>query len=454
MIGLKKEPIKGRERKRMAFFYSFGEEEKTTRNLFPSVSENCDCRGGRLQGGIGLKKELDALGKELTVALGDAAPATQIFSVILNKDGLADNPAFYAMGINGFLYLRNGNAMLQKVFLGGNVEHFALKGEGKEIYNIFCGDQSVAATLDGDVFRNVFSEVNLGGCICGKRFLMLTSNGEIKYTAALAPFDLDEKNPNGRGRIYLPAAYGAPVGIKKFGDSAYIFFKKGICKLTLSATASEHSLQVIPYQGGTICLRAQVTAGDGIVFLACEGAYYLRNDRVERICEELPIAPCATNMVASVGRSDDVVMLSYYREGIDEVEGKRLVLYNDGKHGYFTSINGLLGGNEYVYSEGKIYRYQKACEGIAYPKMPFFTSEQIDFGLRGKKRLKRLTLKGKGKVRVVVQSAGGAHVYNLTFTNGVAVAKLFDKGETFTFTFYMEGGALLEGMEIAYTTEA
>ena len=449
-----KNSFNGKENRKTAVFHSFGEEGKDAKNLRPYAYENCDCRGGKLRGGIGLKKVQDSSGNDVTVKINGGA-AMHTFLVTLNQDGVTDSSAIYVVNMDGYLCLRNASTgvVTQKTLVGGHAEHFALKAENKAIYNIFCGEKSAVGTLDGEAFRSIFNKTNVGGCLCGKRFLLLTPNGELHYTAALAPYETENTDPNGKGVIYLPANYGAPVGIKAYGGSAYIFFERGICKLTLSATASEHTLKEIPYQGGNICIRAQATMNAGILFLAREGVCYLRNDRVERICEHLPIGPCATDKISNVGYCEDVVMFSYYKEGADGVEVKRLALYGDGADGYFAEPYGPLGGNAFACMQGKIYRYAKDCAGVEHGKASVFTSEELYFGTDKKKNLKTLQVRGKGQVAVGVKYGDSEQTYPLTFENGVAKTKIFGRDEAFAFIFYLGSGALVESVEIGYVTE-
>lgn len=454
MIGLKKGVLKGVEKRGKAVFSSFGEKEGGAGCLRPASYGNCDCRGGVLRGGIGLKKYLDQNGNHMEINMTNGT-VLYIFVAPLNKDGLLeDTTAIYAVGLDGYLYLRNENGWAwQRVLVGNYVTHSALRGENKEIYNFYSGDKSTYSSSDGQVFRNVINEKVHGGCVCNKRYVVLTKKGEIRYMGVLKPYSTDSENSDGAGVIYAPAGFGAPVGIKGYGENAYVFFERGIFKLTLSATGSEHTLQRIPYLGGTICMHAQATTSDGVIFLAREGVYYLRNDRVERICEYLPIGPCVPSKISNVGYCDDTVIFSYHQEKGNTSEVKRLVVYADGKDGYFAELNGPLGGSEYTCIQGKIYRYAKDYEGVEYKAVPFYTSEELDFGTARKKRLKYLTLKGEGSVSVVVKSGDFTRTYPLVFKDGVAKTRLFDSGKIFSLTFQLETGAVVESVEIDYLTE-
>lgn len=455
MIGLMKSAFKGKEKRKEVVFRSFGEKNGGEGNLSPSSYHNCDFRGGVLRGGIGLKKCLNENGEHLAMSMTVSAGAPHAFFVTQNKDGAqANTTAIYLVGTDGYLYLRRDNGTSwQRILIGNNVEHCAMKNEGKAIYNFFCGAKTVHTTLDGIVFRTLFTEENVGGCVCNKRYFLLGKNGDLFYTAALDPLDTDTEDPNGAGRIYLPIQYGAPVGIKEYCGAVYIFFEKGICKLTVSANPRENVVKEIAYHGGNICLRGQAVTSNGVIFLASEGAYYLRNDRVERICEHLSIGPCATNKNCGVGYCEELVIFSYYKEKDGAQELCRLVLYADGKDGYFSEAYGALSGNEYAYVNGKFYCYAKDNVGIQHKNNPFFTSEEVDFATKKNKRLKTLLVKGEGSVSIGVKCGERECVYPLVFKNGIAKIKLREKGKSFSFHFYLNAGSLVSGMKIEYVTE-
>lgn len=455
MIGLVKNAFKGKEKRGEFIFHSFGEKEYGKGNLFPASYHNCDFRGGVIRGGIGLKKYLNENGEHLAMSMTVNAGAPHTFFVTLNKDGVqANTTGIYLVGTDGYLHLRRDDGSpWKRISIGNNVEHCAMRNEKKAVYNFFCGAKTVYSTQDGAVFKNMFTIENVGGCVCNKRYFLLSKSGDLHYTAVLDPHSTDIVDLNGVGRIYLPIKYGAPTGIKEYCGAVYIFFKKGICKLTVSANPMENVMKEIAYHGGDICLRGQAVTSDGIIFLANEGAYYLRNDRVERICEHLSIGPCATNKNCGVGYCDDLVIFSYYRDKDGTAENCRLVLYADGKDGYFSESYGALSGNEYTYIGGRFYCYAKDNVGIQHGKSCFFASEEVAFATEKSKRLKTLLLKGEGSVTVGVKCGERERKYPLVFKNGVAKIKAREKGKSFSFNFYLDAGSLVSGMKIEYVTE-
>ncbi|MBP3423302.1 MAG: hypothetical protein J6K86_06010 [Clostridia bacterium] len=454
MIGVKKSTVKKREKKRTASFRSFGEKMEGAGNLFPQAYLNCDCRGGVLRGGLGAKPYLDANGNPMRFEVPNAERALHVFlSTMKNDSASTEAPSNYIVGVNSVLYQRNDEtgAAYTRIHIGTKVDHNVLKTETGEIYNIFCGDR-VYATLDGQTYKLVYTEKNAGSCICGKRWVTVSETGTLFYTAPLDLFKTDSSDPNNQGKIYMPSGYGVPVGIKEYDGKVYVFFERGIFKVTLSAFAAEHKIVAIPYYGEVLCLRAQVVTSDGIIFLARDGAYYLRNDSVQKICEHLPIGPCSTVKRCNVAQCEDLAMFHYHQTTEGGTTPKRLVVYKDGKDGYFTETHAVFGGNEYTFKSGTIYYYAKDCEGIERMNAPSFTTRGLDFGTDKKKRLKELRLTGTGKVTVGVQSGEKENLYTLVFKDGVAKARLLDKGRNFVFTFYLDPQTAVKGMDVDYIT--
>ena len=454
MLGLWKEILKGKEEKGQAVFSSFGGKEAKDGALLPASYRNCDCRGGILRAGVGLKKYLGENGEHLAMTMDVNSAVRHTFFVTLNADGAQVNTqAVYLVGVDGYLYQRQEDgSSSQKVYLGNNVSQFAMKGENKVIYNFFCGENSVYVTVNGSDFKMISTIDNVGACICKKRCLILSKNGDLLYTSPLNPLEASGNDPDGVGTIYLPVKYGAPVGIKEYKGKVYLFFERGICKLSVSAKATENTLEEVGYHGGNICLRGQAVTSKGILFLASEGAYYLRNDHVERVCEHLPIGPCAAGMRCGVGYCDDLVIFSYFRERAGGTEAKRIVLYADGKDGYFTESYGALSGNAYTYVSGKFYTFSKDGEGILRNQQAYFLSEELFPAETKRKRLKRLILKGEGSVTVGVQCGVSERKYPLVFQGGVVKMRLLDRGKAFALRFYLGEGAFVSGVEIEYLT--
>ena len=455
MLGVKKTTLTGKEKRRIVQFDGFG-QTKDGKDLLAAEYYNCDCRDGSLRGGIGLKQCYDANGKELTVGMSISDGALHTFFTTWNRDGgQANSTKIYLVSIDGYLYLRREETGVgeRKVALGNHVEHCALKMENGVVHNFFCGSKGAYGTLDGATFHNILAVECRGACICGKRYVMLTKNGEVVYTAPLAPQDKSGDTPDGMGVVYLPVRYGAPIGMKGYGDSAYVFFERGICKMNFFASAKENTLTEIPYHGGEICPYAQATTKDGILFLAREGAYYLRNDKVERVCEHLPIGPCSVEKSANVGYCEDVVIFAYYKEKGDSTQAQCVAIYTDGKDGYFTGVEGVLGGNGYVYLNGKIHRFAKDSVGVAHAKSSFFESVPLNFGRCGRKRLKSIAVYGEGRVVIGVKSGDKERTYTLNMDKGVDKTRLLDSGREFSLRFNLEAGSVVTGVEMEYVME-
>ena len=456
MIGRMKAPLKRKEKKKTVRFSSFGEKSAGEGNLFPSVYVNCDCREGVLRGGIGLQKCLDENGGEWGVALSNNTSAKNVFFATQMVRGERKTPPdLYVVGLDGYLYVRDSStgAGVKKALLGEGATHCVLKDESRNAHHLFSAEKGVYGTIDGETFTHISPSECISACLYGGRYLLLHKRGDLHYTAPFAPYDGVSSDYDGAGNIYLPAECGEPVGMLKYGDEVYIFFERGIYKLTVSAFARENTLQKIPYQGGDICVRGQAVTNDGILFLASDGLYYLRNGCVQKICEYLNVTPCEPKESCNVGYCDDLVLFTYRQKTESGEEVKRLAVYADGKDGYFTEAYGTLGGNQYTYLSGAVYSYVKDTEGIQRQQTPCFTSQALDFGTEKRKRLKSIRLTGEGNVGICVRSGEREHRYLFACKEGGASVRAVDIGKAFTFELYLDVGAAVRSLEVQYITE-
>ena len=453
MLGLKKRTYKGRGERKTIAFDSFGIGQKGTRALKAYNSLNCTCRDGRIRGGIGTRPLTDDFGNKIQVIITSSNSA--VYMTTTNTGAVAGGIQIYLLDTSGHLYLRNAstNRAEKKIFLGPGVDYCAFKGENGDIYNLFSGTADVIMTTDGSSFTSKLWDGMRGACVLGKRYVVVKYNGEIRYSAVLDPFAKSSSDADGSGTIYLPMGYGNVVGMKEYGGEGYIFCEKGIFRLSVAADASEFVLKNIPYKGGDICLRAMAISQKGVVFLASEGAYCVKGDLVRRICEHLPIGLCDTEELCATGYGDGFFMFDYMQKTATGTAKRRLVVDSDCEDGFFTDLYGALGENEYTLVVGQVNVFTKDQVNIRRGKLPYFTTEPLDFGTKKSKRLKTLRVRGAGNVNVIVQCDGSTHSYSLDLSGGEMQTRLMGKGKAITITFELQACAVVEGVEIGYTVE-
>ncbi len=451
MLGLKKGAIKTSGGIKTASFHTFGIGKKGMGVLEAYDSLNCSCRDGKLRGGVGVKPYVDIYGNKISVIVTTSNAAVYMAT---SNAGTGSTQVFL-LDKNGYLYLRNPATTKaeKKIFLGPSVDYCALKTEQGAINNLFTGTADVVLTMDGSSFNSKLWSGMRGGCILGNRYVVARYNGEIRYSAVFAPFAQNTSDPDGSGKIYLPAGYGEVVGIKEYGGAAYIFCERGIFRLTVSAKASDFTLKNVPYKGGNICLRSMAVSEKGVVFLASEGAYCVNGNYVKRICRHLPIGPCDTYELCATGYGNGFFMIDYAQKTENGGVSKRIVIDADCEDGFFTDAYGALGENEYTLVVGQVSVFTKDETSIRRGKTPYYTSVSLDFGTRKNKRLKTLRLRGSGMLTVTVRCGKTERSYTLTFENGEAQARLIGKGKEVTLSFQLEPWAVVEGVEMDYSVE-
>ena len=455
MLGLKKEAIKvsGGGVKTYSF-HTFGIKKRGAYVLEGRDALNCNCKDGRLKGGIGVKAYADSSGDKIPVSI--TQENASVFVTTSNTDASpTPKRQVYLVDQNGYLYWRNPstNKAEQKLFLGPGVDHCVLKTESGRIYNIFVGTADIAITKDGTSFTSQLLDGLRGGCIAGKRLITARYNGEIRYSKVFEPFAASSSDPDGSGIIYMPPGYGEVVGIKEYGGEVYVFCERGIFRMAVFAKASDFTLKNIPYNGGNICLRSMVVSGKGIVFLASDGAYCVNGDSVKRICEHLPIGPCDVHQLCATGYGNGFVMIDYARKMQTGAEGKRIVIDTDCEDGFFANAYGALGGNEYTHGLSEVCIFTQDDVNVRRGQTPYFTSVPLDFGTKKNKRLKTLRLQGDGQITVTIRCGDVEQSYSLSFIDGVAQTRLTGKGKAVTLTFQLHPWAVVEDVEIDYIVE-
>ena len=454
MIGLAKSIFKGVSRKKTAVFDSFG--EKDGQGVFRSSSHrNCDFRDGTLKGGVGLALYLDKNGAPVSYSM-QVEPKCVYVVTINPGDGLGDEERYTFLGVDGYLYTLNpslGTAIQVSAKLGEDVSHCVLKNEANAIQHLFSSTTGAYLTLEVAIFKQLSTQALRGGCVCGKRYFLALENGELHYCAPFNPQTENSADPNGTGVLYLPAECGAVIGLKEDGGAVYIFFERGIFRLEVSAKASDFVMKRVAYAGGALCQGSMAATGKGILFLASDGLYRVYGENTEKVCEHLHIGACDTRSLCKVGYCGELVLIEYQKKTAGGNEMVRVAIQADGRDGYFTEAFGLLCGNEYSAHDGWIYRYVEDAESTLRGSNPYFTSERLDFGTEKQKRMKKLLLKGKGRVRVGVCCDGRLREYTLELDGGAGGIRLTEKGKDFIFTLYPSIGAVVEGIEISYCTE-
>ncbi len=418
---------------------------------------NCETLDGSLKRGIGIAFCRNQAGEPLSPQI--SVDINQVYEVTMNPGGdVADTSGMYLGGKDGGLYEynRETGAVLKRYVMGGNISHVAIKCETGRIYNVFTGDEKVVMTVDGTRYSTLVNGHFCGSCACGGRYFVGTVEKKLFYSAPFRPHVLGGTSNEG-GELYLPAGYGEIMGLQEDGGFVYVFMKRGIFRVEVGADVRAFRIKQVAYNGGSICNRAMISTGKGIIFLSTSGAYLVRGESAEKIVDYLHIQPMPGDYIYMVGKFDEFVVLDYReKKSAREYQVRRVVISTDGKKGYFCDRYATLSGGEYCSYARGIYVFEQESEETKYRLFPFFQSVPVTFGTERRKALKKLRLTGQGEgatIRIVHDE--GWEDYSLLFENRCAEVDLSGRGKSFIFRIYPLVGSKIESMDVDYVcTEA
>ncbi len=437
---------------RTAFFDTFSLQESGAGILRADSHHNCDCIGGSLKRGVGLLPMRNANGDTVLLSLSSTEIDTVVDTAVNSDAIIEDTPMIYVTGEDGGLYRVDPSSgkTLKRTTIGRSrgAAHFSFKNEKGRICNIFVGESAATCSVNGNSFTAVWNSGRIiDGCLIGDRLFIATTSEKICYSAPMDPANFSGSADEG-GELFLPLNGGELTGLAEESGYGYIFTEKAVYRLNASASARNFRLEKLPYDGGLICPRSMATRGKGIIFLSASGAYRVHGERVERICEYLPLSPAVE--ACRVGYCEDILLIEFKnREGTAQVT-RRLAVYADGTNGFFGDLYGTLGGTELCCVAGMLYAFTKDAPSVAHQIAPHFQTGALDLGTSKVKRLKRLKMQGTGRVRCVLSHGDIAHEYTLDLSDGEAAIRLCERGKSFALRLYPQSAAEIRSLAIEY----
>ncbi len=441
MLGMQKSFIDGKNGRRRVKFKKFllqGEGEENA--LLAKSSLNCDCRDGKLRSGVGFAPHY--IGNRPVVADMGEMKIIGTYTVPLHS---GDSIAVF-VGEDGYLYIRNSyNQGIKKVYIGENPSYHVMRIQSVGTYHLFVGGSGAYYTTNGNTYVSVGAGTLCGGCAAGKRFFILYKDGDLCYSAPFSPSQWEGESHQG-GKLYLPVEGGQPTAIAAYGSSVYIFTERIVYRLKVKAKASDFELEQLFYEGGVISPCSAIKLGAGVFFLAEDGVYRIKGDKIERLCKEIPIHPTRGRAVR-VGFCGDALLAQYLDEY--DKEEKRLVVHTDGSGGYFIDCFGTLGGSDCFFEGELAYRFEWNTLRGGYYTYPHFETGWQMLGSAKPKILKALTFHGKGTVLVRLYNGSLTRDYTLSI-DGEQTIRVQEKGIAFAFRFMPRNGGELESMTVEY----
>ena len=448
MIGGKKKALESFGKTRTFDFERFGLFVGGTGVLVAKNSENCDCKNGGIECGVGLRKFTLRSGASIEQMQGIGVRRYLVASYPDESGELVEK--FFSVRSNGGLYVYDeekkvfvwlayvgADARLRVVSAADGRTRLLAAATGK-MYA--CALPSLETVLLREDTTNAF-------CVCRNRVFVADTAGKLCYSDPLVPWEFTE-DIDGSGKLRLLTTMGKIVALEAFDTVVCVFFERGVMRIEIDGDARDFKVFTLPYAGGLIFGESVGVTGKYILFLATDGLWRTDGKSAERVCKNLPIKPKEVGQVCG-----EAVFEGKYAVWYLDLNGekKQVVCRADGADGYFSfPLDGM-------YDSGGVglCRYQDAmycvaekgetADGASY----HFETAALDFGVRGRKTLRSLRLEGEGNCYVQVKADGRMDARALAFENGVAEAAFGDlRGERFAFMFELENGAAIGKLRV------
>lgn len=441
--------FQGKSNRKKVTFDGFSTANGGKGKLVATAYKNCDCRGGILRPGVGVKPYLTADGSRIYIAANNV---DNIFSVRFQANATeAQTENFMVVLSDGALCEVNATGRTEvRAQFGTPFSHQAVKTENGKIVNMFSCPQRAACAKNVTTYSDCATGEVLGCCIVGGRSFIGLGSRIIQYSKPHAIDDFGVATDGG-GKLYLPDGDGEIISLQTDGECLYVFLEKAIFRVKVRADGMDFVMEEVTYAGGEICAHSMAIQDGGIVFLSVSGVYFLQGKKAEPICVDLSIRPVDAKYVCGVGYCEELVLIDY--QALDEDGYKvvyRVAISPREKAGFFCERNGTLGGNDLCVIAGVVYQFVKGAENTVYTHMPQFEAGRLDFGTRAKKYLKRLCIQGRGDVEVLVQGDGKSIRYFFELYNAMDDARLISSGKEFVLRIYPALGAEVRSLQIEY----
>lgn len=463
MIGLEKNPIRKSVKRKKVVFRRFSSYMLTdgsallagaggeNTSLFSRGTlgakriENCNVTESGLRQGLGLEVVVTS---ENNMVRGLNPDFIQkIFCVRFREGGSASVVERY-LAINKYgevrLYNEETLTFSTTAYVGENAcgallraadgeERFLIVGSAEGVF--FTADNAFE-TVDRTDFTNVF-------CVCKNRLFMLLKNGNLAYSDPLTPWDLTESIDDG-GYVKLPSEYGAPIALTAAGEYVYVIFRCAVMRLTVKGSGRDFCLEKIAYGGAKVLLGSICALPDGVVFWSQDGIWTVRDREVKRLCEGLAVYTSIQEFYSNAAVYRDKYFLRYY-DGKSKFVSIAVDL--DGRGwSYCFDLSVLSAGFDAPVLIKSQTLYQLGGAYLPGTLKSVFESVDTDFGVRGRKTLRRLQLVGDGELTLYINIDGRSVKHTVEFTDGQASVDLCERGERFGFRFEIGKATVLRSM--------
>ena len=438
--------IKERTKKLALSFSLRGTDEQDV--LVSRESFGCDCRGGILKTAPGGARVLGEDGNPVTMPVGvQLVRLYKVYDSTLKTYrerycALTESGDFYAQEESGEFWLAGTG------YQGAAIERFA--GANDRYKLAVIGERSCVVYKDDGSFDMAALEgTRKIGCFFNHRLFVGMKPSKIVCSAPEEEVNFTESITDG-GMLAFPCVGGQIVAIKGYQGRLYLFFEYGILQLTTAGSVKDFSVKTIEYAGGKIFSKTVCVGARGVYFLASDGAYRFDGDRAERLLAGFVIAPSEETFLEGCGVYGGRVFMRY----LTKSGYKTLAFYEDGKDGFYMEQLPALSGEEggrclFTDETGALYGLS---QGGSFGFDGDFLGAETDFGVVGRKTLKKLSFTGKGRFTLTVKTGGRSFEREVVFQDGRAEILLSERGERFAFDFHLNYGTVISNMAAEFTS--
>ena len=407
--------------------------------------KNCDVTGNVLRRGIGAKFFLSKSGNTLTGI--NASTLNKILRVNMKADNAKGFIERFLMVFNdGYvrLYDESERGFTESYLFGANTKGVLLRAEsGEERYLIAGESGSRFLKQDGTLYETDFTKVRHALCVCKNRLFIAQTGGKLLYSDPLTPWEVRESIHDG-GYIQMPVAYGEPIDLIAVGDCVYVLYQRAILCVSVRGSGKEFRVEETFYTGAKILVGSGCPTADGLVFLATDGLWRLNGLKAERICKNLPL-----NVYLQSNTCNAVVFGEKYLLRYQSDNGTlRSVVVDLAEENYYDCYDlvGLSGGADVpIFLKGNLV-YQLGETVLPSGEKSSFESVDLDFGIVGKKTLRRVTLVGEGGLTLSTYCDGVCVQRSVELESGRADVDLDLRGENFSFAIELKSKSSLRSL--------
>lgn len=283
-------------------------------------------------------------------------------------------------------------------------------------------------------------------CFYKNRIWLAEGVHKIWYGSPETPWNFSAEK--GGGFVYLPLGKGKILALVGYADCVFAFCERGVWRIAPDGLGERFSVREVGVCFGGIVPNTVARVGGKIFFLTNDGVCRFDGNRAEMVARDMEILPFILredNHCAAVG---EYYVVEYLDNRLHEV--RTVAVREDGEDGYdldcLVGLQACDGGAVcatdgyflWLRTDGRLPQGAKAC----------FESAESDWGLRGRKVLKRLELDAEGSFSVEVFNGKTWRKKDVRNARGRVVWKIFERAERFAFRFTFADDARIKSVAV------